>query len=413
MPKKVMVLGAGIGQLRIIEICRGIGCELVILSRETEQPGVKYADIFYQQDISDKEVILEIARAEKIDAILTDQVDAGVLTVAYVAEKLNLPGIGYNIAQIFVNKLAMKQKAKSMGISVADFYPVSNIEEAIEASQKLHYPLVIKPADSTASKGVLIINNEADLKEQFDNSIGYSSEHMLLMEEYIEGVIEYGVESFCRDYKNINLLIGRRDYWNIPNIFVPSATVYIDADSAKSAVEQRVLELHSRVVRGFGLKFGLAHGEYLHDEVTDKIYLGEVAARGGAVFISSDIIPLACGVDANKLLVDCVLGMNTFNEPITLRTGAAGYFCYILPTGKVINIKNADKLEHIPGVYSFLNNVSVGMDIPRIKDKTSRKGPILVYGKNETECYKVMEKVRQVLQIDVETDTGEIRGINW
>jgi carbamoyl-phosphate synthase large subunit len=414
MGKKVMILGAGIGQLRIIEICKEAGHEMVIVSREKEQPGVEYANHFYMHDITDKETMLQIAQVEKIDAILSDQLDAAVVPVAYVAEKLNLPGIGYDVALKFTNKLLMRQEAQKMGINVPDFYGVTHKEDAIEAAQAIGYPVIIKPADNSASRGVYLIKDQADLEQHFEECMAYSPTRQLLIEQYIENKEEYCLQSFCYDYKNTNLVIARRDMFNIADTFIPSATVFVDANSALSEIELNILDLHHKIITGVGLNFGIAQGEYFYDKKSHKIYLGEIAARGGAVFISSDIIPLACGVDSSKLLVECALGIHSSGDPIKLRTGASGYFCFVLPRGKVIDIKNSENLSKIPGVYmSFLENVSIGMDIPPVRDKTSRKGPIVVCGQCKQECYDVMAQVKQVLKIDVETSTGEIKGIEW
>jgi|CZCB01.1.fsa_nt_gi carbamoyl-phosphate synthase large subunit len=414
MSKKVMILGAGIGQLRIIEICKEAGYETVIVSREREQPGFKYADHFYLHDVTDHEAMLKIAQAERVDAILSDQLDAAVWPVAYVAEKLGLPGIGSDTAFKFTNKLKMRKEAQRLGINVPQFCGVSSRQEALAAAQTIGYPVIIKPADNSASRGVYPVNNEAELEKYFDASMAYSPTHQLMVEQYIIEKEEYCLQSFCHDYKNTNLVIARRDMFDIPNTFIPSATVFFDADSAQAEIEREILALHNRVVTGFGLKFGMAQGEYYYDKKSNKVYLGEIAARGGAVFISSDIIPLACGVDSSKLLVEYALGMPCLSEPIRLRSGAAGYFCFMLPRGTVIGIKNADKIENITGVYlSFLENVSIGMEIGEARDKTSRKGPVVVYGRCKEDCYAVMDEVKQILQIEVRTPAGEIKGIQW
>jgi biotin carboxylase len=413
MNKKIMILGAGRGQLPIINICKEAGYELIVISPEGNYPGFKYADRYYLHNVKEKEEILKIAKAEKIDAILTDQLDAGVLTAAFIAEKLNIPGIGYDVALRFTNKYVMREDALALGINVPEYFGVSNINEACNAAKKIGYPLVMKPADNAASRGVFLVNNEAELCENFDKSLRYSLVNTVIVEQFIDGK-EYCVESFTCDYKVKNLIIGHRDYFNIPNKFIPRATVFIDADSAIEEVEKRILRLNEKLVMGYGLNFGITHGEYLYDEKSDKIYLVEIAARGGGVFISSDLIPLGCGVDANRLLVENALGLNTANEPIILESGASAYFCYLLPEGKIISIENAEKIEKIDGVHkAFFDNVSVGMEISNVIDKSSRKGPILVYGKTKQDCYDVINNVKKVLRIKVKTENNGIKEIQW
>ena len=83
--KKIMILGAGAGQLPFINICKQKGAFVVAISPKGDYPGIKAADSFYDCDTRDKERILEIARKEHIDAITTDQTDVSVPAAAYVA----------------------------------------------------------------------------------------------------------------------------------------------------------------------------------------------------------------------------------------------------------------------------------------------------------------------------------------
>src|SRR5699024_1908977 len=154
-----IVLGAGRGQLPIINIYQELGYKVIVISPEGNYPGFKIADYSYYYNVKDKEEILKIARAEGIVAITTDQLDAGVLTAAYVSEKLNIPGIGYDTALKFTNKSKMKTEAKKLGINVPKFVEVDSVQNACDAANLVGYPLIMKPTDSAASRGVIKVKN--------------------------------------------------------------------------------------------------------------------------------------------------------------------------------------------------------------------------------------------------------------
>ena len=124
-----MVLGAGRGQLPIINICKEHGCEVLVVSPKGNYPGFDYADGCHLHNVKDKEAVLDVARRERIDAVLTDQLDAGVLTAAYIAERLGLPGIGYETALRFTNKYIMRKSAEMLGFNVPKFFSVSTIDQ--------------------------------------------------------------------------------------------------------------------------------------------------------------------------------------------------------------------------------------------------------------------------------------------
>ena len=408
-----MILGAGRGQVPLINICKEYGLETIVVRVDGNYPGFSIADKIYKVDVKDKGNVLNIAKTEGVIGIVTTEVDVAVPTAAYVSDKLHLPSIGYDVSLKFRNKHIMRQEAEKIGIDVPEFSVASSIDEAASIAKKFGYPFMIKPVDSSSSRGVFKIQNTNELNIHFNESINCSSLREVLIEKFIPGQ-EYVVEAFTNNFQVTNLIIGHRDYFGFSNKFIPKASVFIDANSAISDVEKRILEINKRLVTGFRLKFGITHAEYIYNEQVDKIYLVEIAARGGGVRISSDLIPLGCGINAEKLLVEAVLGRPTENVADKLVKGASAYFCYTLPEGKIIKIENTGKIEEIEGVHkAFFDDIFIGMDIPKVSNKSSRKGPILVSGNTKKECYDIIDKVKNVLKIEVETPTGEIQGIQW
>ena len=412
--KKVMVVGAGRGQIPVMDLCHKYGCKVIAVSPKGNYPGLNVADEICYQDVKDKEQVLELARKYEVEAIVTDQLDAGVVTVAYVAEKIGLRGITYDIAIKFTNKFFMRQAAEKAGIAVPKFICASSVDELIrrlEQNEELQFPLMMKPIDSAASRGVYKVHSIYDIQQKFDMSQQYSKSKKVILEQFIVGK-EYVVEAYTRNKVVKNLIVGHRDYFNVEDTFIPNATVFTDADSANSAVELKLKETNEKLIEHFGLEFGITHGEYLYVEELDTVYLVEIAARGGGVFISSDLIPAACGINANELLVQDVLGISN-KEEITLKKGASAYFCYLTPEGVINKIEGIDEVENIEGVYkAFFDNIELGMVSKSIRDKSSRKGPILVQGKSKEECYKIIEKVKELIDIEVDGRDGK-ENIIW
>lgn len=412
--KKVMVLGAGRGQIPIMHLCHKYGWFVLVVSPVGNYPGLKVADEICFENVADKESVLKIAKEKGINAIITDQLDAGVGTCAYVAEKLGLNGNSFEVAEKFTDKYIMRVAALKSEINVPDSVSVSSIEELSQALEKHHsikFPMMIKPVDNAASKGVYRVDNIEELNNKFDISRSYSKKGKVIVEQFIEGV-EYVVEAYTHNNITHNLCVGHRDYFQIPGTFIPNATVFRDAESANTALENRLKYINKKLVESFGLTFGITHAEYLYSEIEDKIYLVEVAARGGGVFISSHLIPGSCGINANELLVRDALNIpGDFN--IELKSGAAGYFCYLTPKGVVSKLEGIESVSNISGVIEpFFDNIELGMVTNDIKDKSSRKGPILIQGNTKDECYQIIESVKEKINIKVMSD-GIEKDIIW
>ena len=118
--KKLLILGAGNYQLPLILKAKEMGIYTVVISPDGPYPGLKVADKVYYQDARDEKMALEVAAKEQVDGVTTDQGELFVRAVAFVAENMGLPGIGYENSLIFTNKYLMREKCMEMGIPTID-----------------------------------------------------------------------------------------------------------------------------------------------------------------------------------------------------------------------------------------------------------------------------------------------------
>ena len=410
---KAVILGAGRGQIPSIEICHKYGIEVIAVTPKGDWPAIPLADKVYYSDVKDIDALMKIVEAEKPAGIFTEQLDAAVYPCAYVAERTGLRGITSEVAIKFTNKYEMRRTARNAGVSVPECFTAGSIDEAlkgIESSEKLRFPLMMKPVDNAASHGVYMLHDESELRQKFQQSISWSLVGQVIIEQVISGR-EYVVDAWTHDYRTTNLIIGLRKYFDVPDTFIPSATLFVDGVSFSSHEEELVKAANKKLVESAGLEFGITHGEYFYVPEEDDVYLVEIAARGGGVFTSSDLIPGASGVNAEELLVREVMGIG--NPEVNITPGAAAYFCYLTPEGVVEELSGMDEAVKIPGVRkAFFDNISLGMQTAPITDKASRKGPILVQGKSRAECMEIISRVKEVLSIKVRTPDG-LTGVIW
>jgi len=409
--KKLMILGASQCQVPIIRQARQMGYVVIVVSVEGNYPGFSIADKSYKIDVRDHAKIIEIARNEKISGILTDQTDISVPTVAYVARALGLPGIEVECALRFTNKYSMRQHCDQIGIPVPQYAQVSSIHEARIFTKNFQFPLILKPVDSQGSRGVIQVNTLDELELVFQDVIIHSSVKQLICEEFFKGK-EIVIEGFMADNEFTNLIIGDREYFDLPNIFIPRRTLF--PSQIEPTLQQKLLQLNTKLITGFSPKFGITHSEYLINEKTGDVRLVETAIRGGGVFISSDLIPLASGLDANKLLIAHALGEEvTILDRMQSKQRAAAYLCFYLPDGEISSIQGIQEVQAITGVRkAFLENIKIGMTTSKMTDKTMRLGPILVAAENENDLWEIITEVQNTLKIEVSTSEG-IQNIIW
>lgn len=410
MRKKLMILGAGQCQVPIIKQAQEMLYETIAVSASGNYPGLSIADKSYHIDVREKEKILDIAIDENVNAILTDQTDISVPSVAYVAEQMGLPGIGYDCALRFTDKYIMRQYGQQLGIPVPKHLVASSLAEARDAAEKLGFPLVIKPVDNQGSRGVTKINSIETLEGKYRSAVENSPQHLVILEQFFPG-IEVVVQGFVSNFKFTNLIIGDRKYFNLKDLFIPKQTIF--PTKIEAPLKKKVLALNARLIKGFGPAFGITHSEFIVNPETGDIHLVETAIRGGGVFISSDLIPLTCGINTNKLLIKLACGESVRINADRILNNASAYLCFYLEEGIIRQVNGIDAVRSLSGVHKiYLDNIVPGRKTKAITDKTMRLGPILIAGKNRYACSKVIQEIQNTLHIEVETDRG-IKGIVW
>lgn len=394
--KKIMIIGAGVYQLPLVQEAAKENT-VVLVAPHISSVFEELADKCYVCDVTDSEQILAYAQEEKIDGVITDQTDIAVRTVAYIAEKMGLPGIGYQTACLFTDKSLMREKCKELNIPTLPHMPAKTFEQALQFYYEIGKgTAIIKPVDNQGSRGVQQVDSENELRQKFKEAMDYSRSGMVLIEKKAKGR-EFVVESLCWNGEYYPLICGDTYYFNIKDAFAAKNRLF--PSCAEKSLVDRVQELNRKIVTGFGLKQGISHSEYIMDG--DEIYLIETAARGGGVFISSDLISLGTGLNTEKFLVQIALGEQDRVPSLEYNKNACGYMAFFLPKGEVVFAEGIDEVMQLPYVHrNLLHDIKIGLKTEFYLDKTARY-PIIVSAPDLEELSKRMEYIKGLLNVKV------------
>ena len=402
-------MGAGALQIPLINKVIEKGYNPVVVSLHSDEPGMQMVKDTIVADFVEEELMLQYSRQYDIVGIVTDQTDLPVRTVAYVSEKMGLPGIGYETACLFTDKFKMREKCKELGIKTLEYALVDSLEAARSFYKNIGKDIIIKPLHNQGSKGVCKVTTLAELEEKYGEAERYSQEDKILLEEFVKGEDELVIEGVALDGWCENLVCGDTHYFNIPDVF--SARQRIFPSVKASNIVEQALSLNKKIIEGFGLSRGLTHGEYI---VSDgKVYLIEIAARGGGVYISSDIIPLMTGFDTTSFIVDIATKKEVERPIIFKKNKVVSYVAFFLPEGIVQSITGIEEVVAQPYVHhNNLEHLIVGKRVKKNTDKTSRFFMVL-----EADSAEEMEArfnwIKQTLKIVVITDHKTQEGIIW
>lgn len=185
---KILILGGGFQQLPAIRKAHELGLAVLLVDYLPDAPGQREADQSFLVSTRDKEKILELARKEAVDGILAFASDPAEETAAYVAEKLGLPGGMYVAAGILGNKRKFREFLAMHGLPAPRHFPMDYPES------DLPYPVVVKPLDSSGSKGVTLLRSydAGRLLRAYQAAVSCSLSGQAMAEEYIA----YGYRHF-------------------------------------------------------------------------------------------------------------------------------------------------------------------------------------------------------------------------
>ena len=405
--ENILIIGAGDFQLPLVQ--RASRSYNVLLAAPVISDAFKpYIADSLLTDVRDKERILEYAREHSVCGVITDQTDIAVRSVAYVAENLGLPGIGYETGHLFTDKSLMRKRMTELGIKLLPNRTVSSLEEALAYYDEIGGNVIIKPLDTQGSRGVQICRSANDLKSKYEEASRWSSNHSVLIERYATGR-EFLVEGLAVDYEFRNLCIGDTLYFDLPDAFASKSRIFPTV--VDDELRQRVLDLNTKIITGFGLRQGITHSEFIMDG--DDIYLIETAARGGGVFISSDLIHLSCGLDTEGFLLDIASGKQKGLPEILPQQCVCGYLAFYVPVGKVLRVSGVSEVQALPFVHrNQLDKLKAGVsNTEGHTDKTSRIA-LIISAPDRATFEKRAAQVREMLQVDTETADG-IKPLIW
>lgn len=307
--KKILLLGGSRYLLPVIKSAHELGLYVITCDYLPDNIAHKYSDEYVNVSIIDKEAVLEAAKKLEIDGIMSFATDPGVVTAAYVAEKLSLPSVGsYAAVSILQNKGKFRKFLTENGFNVPLAKSYKNIGLALEDKNLFKLPIIIKPTDSAGSKGVKKVESFDQMKSAIEYALSYSHNDEFIVEEFIEKkAFSSDSDSFSvnGELKFISFSSQRFDV-NAVNPYTPSAYSW---PSSISKENQNVLfnELQ-RLIKLLGLGTSIYNIE-VRESMEGIPYIMEVSPRGGGNRLA-EMLRYATGVDLIKGAVKAAVGEN-------------------------------------------------------------------------------------------------------
>ena len=306
--KKLMILGGSRYALPVIKAAHDLGVYVITADFLPDNSAHRYSDEYCNVSIVEKEAVLEKAMELGIDGIISFACDPGVVTAAYVAEKMNLPSCGsYNSVSILQNKGRFRKFLTDNGFNVPVAKKYSDPEKAIKEVDVFHWPVIVKPTDSAGSKGVKKIDEPAKLREAIEYALSFSRSKEFIIEDFIaQHGFSSDTDSFSvnGELKFVSFNSQRFDL-NAENPFAPAAYSWPSSMSREHQEELRS-EIQ-RLLNLLNMRTSIYNIE-TREGLDGKAYIMECSPRGGGNRLA-ECLEYATGVKLVENAVRAALGM--------------------------------------------------------------------------------------------------------
>lgn len=399
--KALLILGAISAMNEIVIDAKKMGYYVIVTDYLENSPAKKYADETWMFSIDDVEAIVNKCRERNVDGVMNYCIDPGQKPYQQICERLHLPCVAnYEQFDIMTNKDKFAVCCLEHDLSIIPKY---NLGKTISPEEyaNLEYPIMIKPVDGRASKGIIIIENPEDMEKGIQYSLSFSKRKEVVIEKYMR------CPEFCAKYVACDGNIyfsSMSDVWD--SVLQDGTRVYMGTSSYPSKYYEEYLETTNakviNMLKSIGIKNGAVSLTGFYDNGCFRFFDPSLRMGGAQDW---RVVEAACGVNIANLLTNFAMtGSMGNNEEIkkidcafAKKHSALLYYDLIL--GTIGSIKGVDEILKLPGVVGYHQCHKVGDEINSFGTANNVAIRFIVSCNSKEEFISTVEKANNIIEI--------------
>ena len=362
--KRLLILGGSRISCEIIKHAKALG----IVTGVTDwyplekSPAKQIADEAYFESTADIDRMVSLIKEKKFDGVITGFTDSVLPYYAEMCEKAGLPSYGTKEQfDIFIDKEKYKALMREFDIPTIPEYNIE-LERFNETTADMIYPVIVKPADGSGSRGITVCENVEELKEAISFAIETSKAKELLVEQYIDNP-EATIFWLFVDGEYYMMLLGNRHVKHNQEGELPLPVGYTYPASVQPKFMKEEAPKMEAMFRSVGIKNGMMFMQCKIIDGTCVVYDIGYRLTGSLEYIN---LKRMCGFDPLDMMITFALTGETGEPDIRKKIDPylGGKYSYnvslLCKPGKVAEIKGLEKIKGIPGVFEVVVAHPVG-----------------------------------------------------
>jgi len=395
MQKRILFLGGSKFQIPPIKYAKEQGHYVITCDYLPDNPGHKYADEYYNVSTTDREDVLALAEKLKVDGIVAYASDPAAPTQAYVANLMGLPSNPYESVEILSRKDYFRAFLQENDFLVPRSESFESIGKAFAWFDELEKPVIVKPVDSSGSKGVSKVSTEEELLHAFTYALEFSRAKRVVIEEFFErDGYQVAGDGFVVDGKLVFRCWANEHFDKNCNPFVPigesfpSVMTEYTLQQAQSET-QRLLDL-------LHMKQGALNFDFHYNTNGDFSFL-ELGPRNGGNLIP-EVIKYATGVDLIKYTVDSALGLDCSDLQMKEVDGFySSYMLHAIEDGIVKEIWYSDEIKN--NIIEENIFIKPGDEVKKFDGSNHTLGTMIMKFNSQEEMLEKMDNMEKYLKV--------------
>jgi biotin carboxylase len=396
MQKRVLFLGAAYAQVPIIQEAKNRGWYIITCDYLPDNPGHKLANEYYNISTTDFQGVLDLAKKVNPDFVIAYASDPAAPTAAYVSEQLGLPGNSYKSVQLLSEKDLFRKFLSDNGFNTPKSVSILD-ENDFEKVTSLSFPIIIKPTDSSGSKGITRVDFSSEIKAAVEYALSFSRNKRAIAEEYIDNSLgDIHGDGFVVDGKLAFSYLGDHIYNTKSNIYNPCGTTWPSKinDKAISQLEQEI----NRLIHLTGFSNGPINIEARINN-DGKTYIMEIGPRSGGHFV-----PQAIKYGTGFNMVNAILDSYISSKIIVPKKNNQTSAYYALHSDEEGVLKSIEiKKELNPFIKEFHQYIHHGEKVYSFHGANAAIGVLLLLFNSQNEMDYYIENMNKFVEIKIDT----------
>ncbi len=396
--KRLLILGGMRFSCEIVKKAQAMGIYTLVAdyNKIEDSPGKQIADEAVDLSVIDVDAVVKYVKGNRIDGVFVGFNDMLLPYYAEICEKTGLPC--YGTKEQFETLIA-KDKYKSL----CRQFGVPTIPEYDFHDENIKYPVLVKPVDSSGSRGITICHDRAELEKAVEVGRKASKTGEVLVERYMDGREVTVFWTFQNGNYYLSALANRHVKQNQGGDVIPLPVGYTFPSVFLSKYRLEVEENCKKMFRHLGIKDGMM---FMQCKVEDgTCYLYDLGFRPTGS-LEYKILNRVCGYDPLDMMICFALTGRMGEEDIApkvkpeFETPAFNVSCLCAP-GTIKEITGLDEVKKMPEVEDVVVAYTPGETITEQMRGLLAQISIRVLGAvdKKEQLLPTMQKINETLHI--------------